>query len=281
MNDINNKIEYIDSDNMESMYSSWYSGRGTGGFHDVQEKWLKLCAVYKAKNIASQFAPSSSSKILDVGGGTGEVSEALYNCHQFPKIDLIDISSDAIDFAAGKEFINTAKVFNGYAIDVPDKYYDLVFASHVLEHVPDQRKFLSELKRVAKNIFIEVPIDYSKNINTELLLSYGHVNVYTPSIVKFYIESEGMVVKKYFGTNWPRKYSIKFYNNYYNFNKKNILDLIEFNLRFIISRVFNSINPYKLPSNFCLYCSENYQFKIVNLFEIQKNEYKNHLLESN
>jgi SAM-dependent methyltransferase len=42
-------------------------------------------------------------------------------------------------------------------IPFPDKHFGAVFASHVLEHVCDPHKALSELHRVSDNVFVAWP----------------------------------------------------------------------------------------------------------------------------
>ncbi|WP_144400052.1 methyltransferase domain-containing protein [Geobacter pickeringii] len=55
----------------------------------------------------------------------------------------------------------------GFAERLPfqDKSFDFVIACHVLEHSSDPAKFLSELKRVAKAGYIEVPDAFMERIN--------------------------------------------------------------------------------------------------------------------
>ena len=47
------------------------------------------------------------------------------------------------------------------AIDWPDASFDIVYCSHVLEHIPDDRKAMSEIFRVLKPggwALIQVPL---------------------------------------------------------------------------------------------------------------------------
>ena len=55
----------------------------------------------------------------------------------------------------------------GFVEDLPfkDHAFDFVIASHVLEHSPDPVRFLSELQRVAKAGYIEVPDAFMERIN--------------------------------------------------------------------------------------------------------------------
>lgn len=55
----------------------------------------------------------------------------------------------------------------GFVENLPfkDKAFDFVIASHVLEHSKDPEKFLSELQRVAKAGYIEVPDAFMERVN--------------------------------------------------------------------------------------------------------------------
>ena len=50
--------------------------------------------------------------------------------------------------------------YDGITFPFPDKSFDYVICSHVLEHVPDVEHFLSEIFRVAKRGYFEYPLCY-------------------------------------------------------------------------------------------------------------------------
>lgn len=58
----------------------------------------------------------------------------------------------------------------GYVENLPfqDKSFDFVIASHVFEHSSDPERFLSELQRVAKAGYIEVPDAFMERLNPYL-----------------------------------------------------------------------------------------------------------------
>lgn len=55
---------------------------------------------------------------------------------------------------------------------------------------------LRELKRVAKMCVIEVPRDYRTNVDSRIkhFLAYGHINVYTPTSLRYLLRTEGFEV---------------------------------------------------------------------------------------
>jgi ubiquinone/menaquinone biosynthesis C-methylase UbiE len=87
-------------------------------------------------------------------------------------------------------------VFDGYHIPFDDNEFDLVILAHVLEHVEFERMLLREIKRVSKYVVIEVPCDYRFGVDKRMkhFLNYGHINMYTPSSVRFLVQSEGFEV---------------------------------------------------------------------------------------
>lgn len=98
----------------------------------------------------------SNSVILNVGCGTGGTIDML---EKFGKVDNVDTSDDAIDFAKKLGYGNITKV-DGIDLPFEDKTYDVVGAFDVLEHIEDDRSALSEWKRVLKDdgaIAITVP----------------------------------------------------------------------------------------------------------------------------
>ncbi|HWV33863.1 MAG TPA: hypothetical protein VN038_29610, partial [Dyadobacter sp.] len=52
------------------------------------------------------------------------------------------------------------------------------------------------IKRVSKYQIFEVPIDFSFYVDRKLehFLSYGHINIYTPSLFRFLLKSENFEV---------------------------------------------------------------------------------------
>jgi hypothetical protein len=62
--------------------------------------------------------------------------------------------------------------------------------------VEHERMLIRELKRVAQYIVIEVPKDYRFGVDKRMnhFLSYGHINMYTPTSLRFLLQSEGLEI---------------------------------------------------------------------------------------
>ena len=91
-------------------------------------------------------------------------------------------------------------VYDGKKIPFPDKSFDFVYATHVLEHVLDERGFLAELSRVARFlVYVEVPCEIHMRTNFKSLqrtLAIGHVNAYTPETFALTLETSGLRVMR-------------------------------------------------------------------------------------
>jgi len=177
-----------DKSTVVSAYNERYSGRS---------RWRALGAKYKAKNIVevckrAGFAPA---RILEVGAGEGAVLSALSDLGFGQELHALEISKSGLEVIEGRALPNlkSATWFDGYTIPFPDDSFDAVILCHVLEHVEFERLLLRELRRVAPRHIIEVPLDYYPGVDAKYqhYLGYGHINVYTPTSLRFLVKSEG------------------------------------------------------------------------------------------
>jgi hypothetical protein len=146
------------SDNVKTAYNEFYKT------HD--EAWRMLGAKYKAYHIIDVCKGQSFKKVLEVGAGDGSILQKLS------------------DYNFGSEY---------HAVEISDSG-----VAHVLEHVEHERLLLREIKRVSKNFVIEVPIDYKTNVDKRIrhFLAYGHINMYTPTSLRYLLQTEGFEIKK-------------------------------------------------------------------------------------
>jgi len=180
------------SDNIKDSYSSQYDENSV--------KWRNTGARYKALNIVELSKSIQFRNVLEVGAGEGSVLNWLSQMDFCKDLNCIEISESGIEMIKSKNIPNLKDIllFDGYQIPYPDNHFDLVVCSHVLEHVEHERILLREIKRVSKYQIFEVPIDFSFYVDRKLehFLSYGHINIYTPSLFRFLLKSENFEVKK-------------------------------------------------------------------------------------
>jgi ubiquinone/menaquinone biosynthesis C-methylase UbiE len=182
-----------DKSTVVSAYNERYSGRSP---------WRELGGKYKAKNIVevckrAGFAPA---RILEVGAGEGAVLRELSERGFGQELHALEISKSGIEAIESRELPNlkSATWFDGYTIPFPDDSFDAVILCHVLEHVEFERLLLRELRRVSSRHIVEVPLDYYQGIDAKYqhYLGYGHINVYTPTSIRFLLKSEGFSLEQ-------------------------------------------------------------------------------------
>jgi len=175
------------SKTLQSAYNEQYTSQIT--------EWRELGAKYKADNIVIMCNNYSFNKVLECGAGEGSILKHLDSVNMFNELYAVEISDSGIEQIEKRNLRSLVEVkkFDGYQIPYPDNYFDMVYCSHVIEHVEHPRILLREIKRVSKYQVFEVPLDYSHNVdnNVKHFLSYGHINIFTPSLFKFLIKSEG------------------------------------------------------------------------------------------
>jgi ubiquinone/menaquinone biosynthesis C-methylase UbiE len=167
-------------------------------YDDSMTAWRELGGKYKAERILELAAGSVARKVLDCGAGEGSVLSFLDRSGQFDELYGIDISSSGVAQVQKRNLRRLVEVqkFDGYEIPYPDGFFDLAYATHVIEHVEHPRLLLRELARVSKRQIMEVPLDYRMDCDrhVEGQLSIGHINIYTPSTFRFLIKSEGFEI---------------------------------------------------------------------------------------
>jgi ubiquinone/menaquinone biosynthesis C-methylase UbiE len=165
--------------------------------HD--NEWRYLGAKQKAENIqrVCQYI-EKPSKLLEVGAGDGAILRHLIAANFAQSYAALEISESGIESMKALMLpeLSDIRLFDGYNLPYSDNEFDMVILSHVLEHVEFPRALLREIKRVSRCQLLEIPCDFSFDVDskTHYFLSYGHVNIYTPSLLRFLLLSEGFKI---------------------------------------------------------------------------------------
>ena len=182
--------EKIISADVKTAYDEFYEQ------HDIA--WRMLGAKYKAQHIIHVCKGYSFKTVLEVGAGDGSILKLLSERDFSPGYDAVEISDSGVELIkkAGIKNLRSVQEFDGYKLPFEDDSFDLIILSHVLEHVEHERLLLRELKRVAKMFVIEVPLDYKPGVDKRIkhFLAYGHINVYTPTSLRYLLQTEGYEV---------------------------------------------------------------------------------------
>lgn len=200
---------------LKTKYDSQYS--------DKTEEWRRIGAIGKVENIIELSKGFHFHKVIDVGAGDGNILSLLSErkfCNDFT---AVEISDSAIEQIKKKNIrgLSQIKQFDGYKLPFEDKEFDLAICSHVIEHVEYPRMLLREIKRISKHQILEVPIDFSFQVDKKFkhYYAYGHINIYTPALFNFLLftekfellKSKGNLYKKEVASFQFKKSSLTYY----------------------------------------------------------------------
>jgi SAM-dependent methyltransferase len=168
-----------------------------GSYSESALEWRRLGAIDKANNLQALLGSRTVSDVLDVGCGTGSVLSEVIRRNigtNHIGIDMADPKAHLDSSALGLDL----RAYDGRVLPFADKSFDLVYASHVVEHVPNPRGFLEELKRVSrKYLYVEVPCEatlISRPSAIQTALQIGHINAYTPDYFMVLLQTAGLNV---------------------------------------------------------------------------------------
>lgn len=176
------------SEEVKTAYDNFYT--------DNDVAWRMLGAKYKAQNIIEVCQSIKPNKVLEVGAGDGSILHYLNEWNFGNELYALEIAQSGVDKIKERKLsrLKEAQTFDGYKIPYADDSFDLIILAHVLEHVEHERILIRELKRIAKHIVIEVPKDYRYGVDKRMkhFMDYGHINMYTPTSLRFLLKSEGL-----------------------------------------------------------------------------------------
>jgi len=104
-------------------------------------------------HILEQLEKQDNLRVVDLGCGTSG------SC---PSADVLVDRADWSEKFPDKEFV--VHDLNNLPLPFADEEFDFSFCSHILEHVDDPVKFLSEVTRISKSGYIEVPSPIIDNL---------------------------------------------------------------------------------------------------------------------
>ena len=150
--------------------------------------------------------PQADEAILEVGCGTADMWKKYPSLiPESCRILLTDFSEGMIS-SARQSIANTRlsidlRVMDAMNLDVPDASIDLVLANHMLYHVPDRDKAISELRRVLKKsgrlIASTNGRDHIKEID-EIIEKYAPNVAYVKNTDKFGLENGAEQLLRHF-----------------------------------------------------------------------------------
>jgi len=127
------------------MQDSWQSG---DPYEYYMGRWSKLVA----KKFVDWLSPESGLHWLDVGCGSGALSEAIVNRHNPATVIAID-QSEGFVRTAQQRLGNkaTCKAGNAMSLPLDDATINIAVSGLVLNFIPEPEKALAEMQRVTRN----------------------------------------------------------------------------------------------------------------------------------
>lgn len=187
-------------DDLQSRYTEYYTG--------AESAWRRTTAVDKAAKVTALCSGVPHETILEIGCGDGAILERLDALGFGKELHGLEISSSALEQLRQKTIpsLQSSAEFDGYTVPFEDKRFDLVIMSHVLEHVEFPRRLLYEAARVARYVFIEVPLEDNLLMRTDYRENaHGHINFYSWVSIRRLVQSSGfdVVHQRVRNASWP------------------------------------------------------------------------------
>ena len=125
-----------------SMKDSWQSG-------DPYEYYMGRWSSLVARSFVDWLSPCSGLRWLDVGCGSGALSEAVINTHSPAELTAVDQSEGFVKIAKKRlGSLANCRVGNALALPLEDASVHVTVSGLVLNFISEPEKALSEMRRV-------------------------------------------------------------------------------------------------------------------------------------
>jgi ubiquinone/menaquinone biosynthesis C-methylase UbiE len=172
------------SDRLTENYEEYYE--------EGESEWRRLCAVGKADSIVSLCRDLPRGSVLEIGAGEGSILSRLSELAFGERLHGLKISSSGVAAINNRRIprLVECKLFDGYNIPYDDSRFDIAILSHVIEHVEHPRQLLYEASRVARYVFVEVPLEDTVQLPIDFAFHpVGHINFYSRKAIRRLLQS--------------------------------------------------------------------------------------------
>lgn len=192
------------STKLQSNYEDYYE--------EGDSEWRWLGALDKAQNIKTLCEGLTINSVIEIGAGEGSVLKRLSDLDFAGEFHALEISKTGVSTINDKNIarLKECSLFDGYNIPFEDKKFDLAVLSHVVEHVEYPRTLVYEAMRVARYVFVEVPLEDTIRLSRDFHFDkVGHINFYSPKTIRRLLQTCNLKVLSQRITN-PSKESYVF-----------------------------------------------------------------------
>lgn len=161
-------------------------------YKEGDSEWRWLGAIDKADNIITLCKSLPHDSVIEIGAGEGSILKRLAELNFGQKLYALEISPTGVETIKNKGIsrLIECSLFDGYNIPHDDAKFDLAVLSHVIEHIEYPRRLLYEAKRVAKYVFVEVPLEDTARLSQDFVFDkIGHINFYSPKTIRRLVQT--------------------------------------------------------------------------------------------
>jgi ubiquinone/menaquinone biosynthesis C-methylase UbiE len=196
------------SEQLKANYEDYYK--------EGDSEWRRLGAICKGENIVSLCSDLPRAAMLEIGAGEGSILSRLSELNFCEELYALEISPSGVETIKSKNIpcLVECRTYDGYHIPYENDRFNIAILSHVVEHVEHPRQLLYEASRVAKYIFVEVPLEDTIRLPRDFTFNkVGHINFYSSKTIRRLIQSCNLRVLHQIETN-PSKEIYTFQKGY-------------------------------------------------------------------
>ena len=155
-------------------------------------EWTRIGARDKVDNLLALLPGGPIGSLLEIGAGDGSLLARLAELGRADSLSALEISESGVALMASRGIpgLDDCRVFDGERIPHPDDAFDVAVLSHVLEHAEQPRRLLWEAARVARRVFVEVPLEDHWRLPRDFEPNaLGHINYYSQKSLRRFAQS--------------------------------------------------------------------------------------------
>ena len=154
-------LKEFQEDNLPGHYQDFYQAEGSL----ENKRWAReskhlLGLSKKYLERLARFKPSG--KLLEVGCGRGEF---IHVARQTGRYECVGVDTSAVAAREAEKLFGVKVVVSNFSAGLfKEQKFDVVYLRHVIEHVPDPRQFVAEIKAVCAPggvVAVHLPNDLS------------------------------------------------------------------------------------------------------------------------
>lgn len=181
---------------MDQVPPTVVSKRG-GDHYEGQSEWRGLCARNRCDNIAWACKSIPHDTVLEIGCGEGAVLAELSRQGFANELFACELSQSGIEATLERNIpgLIECKAAEGRNLPYPDGKFDLAILAHVVEHVEEPRAVLKEAARVARHVYVEVPLEHTWRMSRNYADGFpGHINFYSSRSIRLLVQTSNLRV---------------------------------------------------------------------------------------